>query len=378
MTLGFMRPLRTTELSQVFHQGKKLCGLLSLFAVLWAGGCGEQQAAPPPRKPAAVPVKVATVNKKEIRPTITLVGTVQPWKRSLVASEVAGLVEDFPVKEGDFVKQGDLLARLNTETLALRLDAAVASRRERDVRYRQAQRDLERSKQLVEKELVAQKEYDDALAEVSALREQLNSLDSVIRQARDRLSKASSINAPFPGWVTQEHTEVGEWVEEGGPVAEMVDISRVNLQVPFPERFIREIERGSAATAVFDGLPGFKTQGRVTSIVAQADPSTRTFPIKVEIQNPDLLIKSGMVARVTLAVGQPREVLLVPKDAIVLRGGSQFIFLVDNNLAVQKPVQPGISQDGFVEVIGDLSEGMQVVVQGNERLLPGQRVRTVS
>jgi multidrug efflux pump subunit AcrA (membrane-fusion protein) len=85
-----------------------------------------------------------------------------------------------------------------------------------------------------------------------------------------------------------------------------------------------------------------------------------------------------MVARVTLAIGQPREALLVPKDAIVLRGGSQFIFLVDNNLAVQKPVQPGISLDGFVEVIGDLSEGMQVVVQGNERLLPGQRVRTVS
>ena len=353
-------------------------GLIFLLLVLWIGGCGEQQGPQPPRKPAAVPVTVATVNKQEVRRTITLVGTVQPWKRSLVASEVAGLVEALLVEEGDFAAQGDMLARLDTDTLQLRLDSAVASRREVDVRYRQAQRDLERSTRLVEKELVTRKEFDDALAEVSALRERLGSLDSALHQAQDRLSKASSIKAPFSGWVTKERTEVGEWVEEGGPIAEMVDLSRVYLQVPFPERFIREVERGSVATAVFDALPGFTTQGRIASIVAQADPSTRTFPIKVEIQNQDLLIKSGMVARVTLAVGQPREALLVPKDALVLRGGRQFIFLVVNGLAVQTLVQSGIAQDGSVEVLGDLSEGMQVVVQGNERLLPGQRVRRVS
>lgn len=350
------------------------------LAALWliaTAGCGEQQAAQTPPKPPPAPVRVATVEQQDVRRSATLVGTVEPWKRSVVASEMAGRVVAFPVKAGQQVERGDLLARLDTDTLMIQLESAMASRAEWVVRHDQAKLDLQRIKALFDKEAVTRKERDDAISEELALRRRLAQLDAEIRRVRDRIKK-SRIVAPFDGWIIEEHTEIGQWVEEGGPVVEMVDLSRLKVEVPVPERFVPFIRRGDPVTAVFDGLPGFKASGTVFSVVAQADRAARTFPVKMEIPNPELIIKSGMVARVTVTVGEAYQALVVPKDALVLKSGKEFVFLVQDGVAVQQPVEPGLQTDGLVEVTGDLEAGMDVVVQGNERLLPGQAVRILS
>lgn len=351
-------------------------GLMGLAAACLALtlGCGEKQhAAEPPARPQGAPVKVTTIKKQAIHRSVTLVGTVEPWKRSIVASEIAGRVVNFPVEEGDAVERNQVLARLNTETLEIQLDSATASRQEAYVRYKQAQKDLERVAILEKKELVTKKEYDDAAAEVDATRQRLRQLEAEIRGVKDQIDK-STIRAPFAGWVTMEHTEVGQWLGAGSPVVEMVDLSRVQVEVPLPERYVGDLGINDQVTAVFDGLPGFETQGHVVSIVVQADRSARTFPVKVEIPNPSLTIKSGMVARLTLHIGQPYAGLVVPKDALVLRGSKQFIFIVQDGKSVQIPVTPNVYTDGLVEIKGDVREGMQVVIEGNERLLPGRPV----
>ena len=186
------------------------------------------------------------------------------------------------------------------------------------------------------------------------------------------------ISADVSAKITKLLVEEGQWVEEGGPVVEMVDLSRVQVEVPVPERFAPLMGRGDTVTAVFDGLPGFKATGSVFSIVAQADRAARTFPVKMEIPNKKFIIKSGMVARVTIAIGEPYPALVVPKDALVLKGGNQFVFLIQNGVAVQKQVKPGIHTDGHVEISGDVQPGLDIVVQGNERLLPGQSVRILN
>ncbi len=341
------------------------------------GACAEEEPAKPARKATGVPVRVAPVTKQEIRPSVTLVGTVEPWKRSLVAGEVAGRVERFPVREGASVKRGQLLAQLSTEALKIQLDSATASRKEGNVRHQKAKQDLERVKGLLEKGFLTRKEYDDAVAEDLALQQRLAQLDAEIRRVQDRLAK-SRILAPFAGLVVREHTEIGQWVNEGGPVVEMVDLSRVQVEIPLPERYVRNVRVGDSVSALFDGLPGFEASGRILSVVAQADPAARTFPIKVKISNKDLAIKSGMVARVTLFVALPYQAVLVPKDALVLRGANQFIFLVQDGKAMQVQVRPVIYIDGLVEVTGQVVEGTRVVVQGNERLFPGQALRVLN
>ena len=346
---------------------------LGLLFIL-SGGCGEQQAAQSPKGRPPSPVRVATVAHQEVQRSVTLVGTVEPWKRSVVASEIEGLVVEFLVEEGMAVKRGQVLARLRTENVNIRLNSALASHREAQTRHQQASIDLKRVKALIEKQLVTQKEYDDAIAEEAALLQRLTQLKTMINQVQLELSK-SRIMAPFGGWITEEFTEVGQWVQAGGPVVELVDLSRLQVEVPLPERFVRNVKVNDPVSVVFDGLPGFKTEGRVFSVVAQADLTARTFPIKLEIPNPKSSIKSGMVARVTLSVGAPYQALVVPKDALVLRGGREFVFLVEGGKVNQIPVTPVLHLSEVVEVTGDLQPGMTVVVEGNERLLPGQPVR---
>ena len=141
-------------------------------------------------------------------------------------------------------------------------------------------------------------------------------------------------------------------MEEGGPVVEMVDLSHVQVEVPLPERYVSHIQIHDPVTATFDGLPAFEAQGRVFSLVAQADRTARTFPVKVEIPNPALAIKSGMVSRVTLRIDRPHQGLVVPKDALVLRGGKAFVFRVNEGTVDQIPVTAVLHVEDLVEIEG--------------------------
>lgn len=356
---------------------RKACQpLLVILCLVTLPACDEQQAAPPPSGPPPAPVRVAPVLQREVKQTVRLVGTVEPWKRSVVASEVEGLVQAFPAEEGMKVKRGQLLARLRTETLQIQFDSAVALYRESGARYQRAKRDLKRVRVLFKRELVTHKDFDDALAEETALKEHLSQLEADIRQVRDSLNK-SKIVAPFDGWITQEFTEIGQWVEEGGAIVEMVDLSHVQVEVPLPERYVSHIQIHDPVTATFDGLPEFEARGKVFSLVAQADRAARTFPVKVEIPNPALAIKSGMVSRVTFQIDRPHQGIVVPKDALVLRGGKQFVFQVNEGIVDQIPVTAVLHVEDLVEIEGPIQEGMTVVVEGNERLFPGQPVRVL-
>ena len=195
-------------------------------------------------------------------------------------------------------------------------------------------------------------------------------------QVRDQFRKARVV-APFDGWVIKEFTEVGQWIQAGGPIVELVDLSRVQVEVPLPERYVGEIKVGASVIATFDGLRGFQVKGKVFSVLAQADRNSRTFPIKVELPNADLMIKSGLVSRVILQVGAPYEALVIPKDALVLRGGSEFVFVMKDAIVSQVPVVAVNHVNHEVEINGQLEPGMMVVVEGNERLFPGQPVRVL-
>ena len=361
-----------------FRQGfrKAWQSLPLILCLVTLPACNEQQAAPPPPGPPPAPVRVVPVLQQELQQTVTLVGTVEPWKRSIVASEVEGLVQAFPAEEGRAVKRGQLLARLRTKTLRIQFDSALALYREAGARYQQAKRNLSRIRVLFKQELVTQKDFDDARAEETALKEHLSQLHAEIRQVKDSLNQ-SQIVAPFDGWITQEFTEVGQWVEEGGAIIEMVDLSHVKVEIPLPERYVSTIQIQDPVTATFDSLPEFEAQGHVFSLVAQADRTARTFPVKVEIPNPALAIKSGMVSRVTFQIDRPHQGIVVPKDALVLRGGQEFVFRVNEGIVDQIPVTAVLHVDDLVEIEGQLQVGMTVVVEGNERLFPGQSVRVL-
>jgi RND family efflux transporter MFP subunit len=192
--------------------------------------------------------------------------------------------------------------------------------------------------------------------------------------------------APYDGYVTQELTEVGQWVMQGDPIAEIVELSQVDVEVAVLEDYVARLDPSVVGDVEVPALRGQRFEGTIGVINPQADARARTFPVKVRVQNVidakrGPLLKAGMFARVTLGVGDPVSVPLVPKDAVVLGGKVPVVYVVDADKGGRLNVRPvpvtlGASRGLWISVGStEIKEGEQIVVEGNERLRPMQEVR---
>jgi len=334
-------------------------------------------------------VSVAPVVERELAAGQVYVGTIMPLKTSSVGSAVDGRVADFPVNEGDFVRKGEPLAQLLTETITQELLASEAelnfrryelaelengSRPEEiaeskakmlmskaEVDYQEARK--KRIDDLFKRNAANEDERQQVLSQAAAAVQMLAAAEEVLKltesgprvekiaQARarvaiqeavvqnfkDRVRKHTMI-APFDGFVVAEHTEVGQWIRSGELVAEVVALGEVDLQINVLEAHIPFVHVGLEASVEIPSLPGELFTGRVALVVPKADYRTRTFPVKVRIPNritdagPALkipTIKAGMLARTTLPTGPQQMTMLVSKDALVLGGRQATVFVVD-------------------------------------------------
>jgi len=402
------------------NRGHDAIGYITLIVALswWLPAVAQ------PDRPAVV--EVAPVVQETIAQPVTFVGTVEPRRRSQVASEVEGIVEHVYVEEGQFVSQGDPLLKLRPHRLQLILEAHQATAKgyqeelaelqngsrpeeiaevhaavqEAEAELAQAQREKSRQLGLSERGVSslqsredAETNFDVALKRLTRARkryelvlrgpraERIAQAEAQYQAARAEVERTqydlsrSRVEAPFDGFVVAQHTEIGQWLGEGDPIMTLIELTTARITVPVPERYVAQVQLGATGLVQLDAVPGETWQGAVVSIIPQATES-RTFPVVVEVPNPDAVIKSGAFARVTLTVGEQQNVLLVPKDAIVTQGPRQIVYVVQEGKASPVPVQRTTFHAGFAVVTGPLEAGQQVVIRGNERLRPGQAVQT--
>ena len=326
--------------------------------------------------PPAALVKVAKVTQVEIAPQVQLIGTAQPKLTSIVASDIEGIVEKFDVSEGDFVKKGAVLARLEDSLLRIELKGAQANKADTQAQLSRARADLKRSSKLLATETIADKQYTDDLAEVQSLEARVDRLQAEIEHKQDSIDK-KIIRAPFSGFVVAEHTEVGQWVEKGGPIVTMADLSIMEILVEVPERYVPKLVLGGSTQVTVDALNTGRFTGKIAAIIPVGDSASRTFPVKVSVENSDHHLKGGMLCRVSLAIGKADSVLAIPKDAVVNMGQSHLVYVVQEGVAKPVPVQLGNASENMIEIKGAVEAGMQVVTRGNERLRPGQPVQII-
>ena len=263
--------------------------------------------------------------------------------------------------------------------------------------------ELRRAKDLYQGKVLDRASYDRAVANYEASRQQFEEATSNLmlsklgprkeeiavaaaeiarvraRMARIRDDLAKTvIRSPFTGFLTEKWVEVGQWVQKGGRVAEVIELKRVLVRVPISERQISLVRAGAPARVIIDALDGRSFLGRIRNVIPKADPRSRTFPVEVELENtPRFDIKAGMFARLVLEYGEASRSVLVPKDAILLRTREAAVFVFDKGRVREVRFQPGRSVDSFFEVPrGVLKPGMRVVVKGNESLRNGMTVRT--
>lgn len=340
--------------------------LLSAPASL-AKGPGKGKGPPPS------PVQVAVVKTKTVSNQISLVGTTEAISESTVASEISGLVEYFPIKEGDYVKKGDLLVNLKETQLRLRLKGAVAAKKRIQANLQNAEKELERVRKLKETNSIAEKQYDTAFYTYRALSQEFLQDESEIELIEYEI-KQQKVLAPFSGFVAKEHTQIGEWINKGGPVVTLLDLENIRITVDVPERYSVLLLPKSNVKIAIKSVSNNLFSGKIYSVLPQGDPDSRTFPVRMHLANPDHKIKSGMEAIVTFNLATEKKALLVPKDAVVTAGNNRLVFMVNDGKAIPIPVKILGYYDGDVAVEGNLKPGDQVVIRGNERLRPGQVV----
>jgi RND family efflux transporter MFP subunit len=331
--------------------------------------------------PSTVEV-VAAVETLAAEP-VELLGEAAPVRVAVVASEVDGVVDEVLVDEGDLVRQGQVLARLRTTTLELDLAAARANRAEAAARLVRFESEVVRLTDLRERRAISEREFEQGIADRDAQAQLVTRFESEAARLEELIERAAII-APFAGQVAEVHAEVGEWTSRGGDVATLMDLSRIEVEVSVPERYVAQAEAARAdgveVPVEFDALPG-RHVGKVTAVLPQANPATRTFPAVVVVENPDGHIRGGMFARVLTQVGEAVPTVLIPKDGLVLRSGRTFAFRVVPGPSPEAPggveeleVEVGAGYGEWQAVRGGLAAGDVIVVRGNESLQPGMPV----
>ena len=355
--------------------GERIRG--GLLAVIWlalAGGSGwAADPAGPSQGPPPVPVRLARAEKRTVATQITLIGTTEPAQRSVIAAEVPGVVDRYPVREGDYVPRGALLAGLKSIDLEIRLKGARAVRERIRANLDNAQNELQRLKRLKASDSIADRRYDEALYSHRALTHELLQGEAEIERLQYELVQ-KKVLAPFAGFVAREHAQVGQYIMAGGPVVTLLDLDPVRILVDVPERFAVMLASGETAYVTLQSVSSDPLEGRIYAVLPQGDAAARTFPVRIDLANPGHRIKSGMEARVTFNLDDRHEALLVPKDAVVTAGDSRLVFAVADGKAQPVTIQILGYYDGNVAVQGLLNAGDPVVIRGNERLRPGQPV----
>jgi RND family efflux transporter MFP subunit len=344
---------------------------LSALALVCLASCALAQG--PPGGPPA-PVRYAQARTHALSPTLRLPGTVESTRISLVAAAYSGLVEELPIEVGARVEQGQVLAELDRRSLALRRAALAAQRKEAQTRLNAARQKTSRARELSATGIISRQSLDDVQEDADAWQARIESLDAEIRSI-DRDLETCTIRAPFAGLIAGKRTELGQWLRTGDPVAELVSLDDLQVVVHVPESEIARVRQGGPVRIAYDALPGLQSTGKITAIVAAADLDTRSFPVRIAVENSGRRLGVGMTASVTLGSPQARSATIVPKDALVIQGEKRTIFVLgDDNKVVPHPVRVGAGVGEWVEVAGAVRPGQRVVTRGNERLRPGQVV----
>jgi len=324
-----------------------------------------------------------------------LVGTIRPRLRSVIAAEVSGLVAEYPVDIGDEVRKGQIVCKLRSVTRVAEHAEAVSRLAELDAALEEANAMLDkavfesqRMTALWEEKRATEKEYTDARADHRAAagrarqaENALNTQKAVVEVLADNLSQ-TEIRAPFDGVVVTKRTEVGAWVEQGGEIAELVDLSIVRARVNVPEAIIGHCKVGCDALVRVDALKSDHS-AKITRVVPDADERARTFPVEVDVENPQRELRAGMFVSVAMPSGPSGKRLVVPKDAVVVRGAGRILFVVREGEkgATAMPVPVSIISEVrdlvAVEASG-LSAGDRVVIRGNEYMFAPGPVVVVS
>jgi membrane fusion protein (multidrug efflux system) len=340
--------------------------LLVLLGVLFAGGCGrsESNSEPEnknsPNQNKTVSVSVEKVEPTPIRDILVLPGETEAWLDVRVGADTGGRVEWIGPKEGDEVKEGDLIAKIDVSALKVALEKAEAALKLADDLY-------QRRKHLYERRIITQEEIDRASTERTLS-------EGNLKQAKVEYDRGF-LKSPINGKINYLFVDEGEFVDRGKPIADIVNVGKIKVNVNVPELDVRYLKVGQTAAVKIDAFPDRQVRGKIDFVAYKADPATKTFHVKVIIDNPTHEIRPGMIARVAFLKRIIPNALAAPIFALVDKKGERLLFVEKDGIAHARTVSIGVIEGDRVQISKGLQPGDNLIVTGQKEVEEGMRVQ---
>jgi membrane fusion protein, multidrug efflux system len=330
-----------------------------------------------------VPVRVAAVDRIPLQQTITLPGEILSQRVSNLSSRVDAMVQSVNVEEGDKVKAGQTLIKLDDELARIDLMRATAAVEEARVQLAESQRQSRELANLISDKFIAKTAFEAAEAKVNSNKAVLKRLQAEQQRFRELLDR-HVIKAPYGGVISAKLVEAGQWVKVGNTVLTLTDNYQLRARVFVPQRIYTQIQPNNPVQITTDTRPGIILNATISAIIPVADSQSHQFPVHINLLNQHQQWAPGMTVSVSLATDQTNgAVLTVPRDALIIQPDQNEIVWkirqLDKTHSVQRiPVHSVQTIGDRVQIeTPDLVAGDQVVIRGNEILKQDQPVRII-
>jgi RND family efflux transporter MFP subunit len=343
---------------------------IALVAIAIVGsviGWRATQAKPEQKKDGPVvleftPADLAVVEVRSLVRTIPFSGSLAPVVQTTVKSKVPGEVNRVHVREGETVAPGQLLAQIDVADLQSRVDAQVAGLEEAKARLNIADKNRVNNQALLRQKFISQNAYDTTESTYEASAASVRSQEAQLRIAKKALDDAA-VRAPFAGIIATRTVQPGEKVGMDHPMFTLVDLARMEIEAPAPASEVPSVKVGQNAAFSVDGFGERKFEGRVERINPTAQQGSRAIVLYISVTNRDGALKGGMFAKGQIVLDRPQPAAVVPATAIREESGQAYVFTIENDKIVRRPVKVGSVQqaEGVVEILSGLEQGMKVV-----------------
>ncbi len=315
-----------------------------------------------PQADGAVSVTVAPAKQTTLSNHIEAVGTAKADEAVTITATVTEHVKKINFASGDFVKKGTLLVELDNAEEQARL-------REAEAKLTEAKKQFDRFKHLSARNFAARSEYDTKIYNLNAAKAKIIEIQATIN---DRF-----IRAPFSGILGHRNISEGTLVKPGDAIVTLDKVDPIKVDFSIPEKYAGSIKKNETIHAKSIAYPKKTFTGKISNIAARIDIATRSLMLRAIINNPDYILRPGMLLQIDIK-RRPRQALLIPEQALVPRNDQQYVFILQKNNTVKlQAVQIGERLHGKVEIISGLTKGMQVVVDGGFKLHQGKKVKVI-
>ena len=323
------------------------------------------------------PARVITSVVKEeiVAERIPLKGLLAFNFKSNISADVDGLITSIKINAGDRLKKDEIILTLNTDFIKNEIVTISAQINQVKTRIEQAEKELNRFKTLFEEKAVREKDYDDASFNLLHLHREKDVLESRLAMAKLK-EKKSELKSPFDAIVLSKLTELGAWVSPGVPLCVLGSVDELVADIPVDEHILRFSNIGDEVEIIISAFEKAVT-GRIINIIPVANERTKAVTLRISI--PPLKIPvENLSVTAYIPINKEAKYSLIPRDAIIERSGSKFFYTIKDNKAVPVPIETAFFYKGYGLVKNpDIVDGMIAIVDGNERLRPGQPINIV-